>query len=867
MVTAGETVMSLGIERNDNDVTMICGQGAVRFSKNISDDQTSVYRPSVLVQASVGDWEEIFDGQIPLIRGAQFDLEPTAYTVTADEPAHKALLFTGYNKKENYDWQLLVEATDERPMIHFELTCHLTSSLELEVLQPDIALWRSGGPPELFIEQGPMSIYGSYGYCFPAAYLWDKGNEAVLYFDMTPMTWMSKENVWRFHNCRVKAIDNDKSWGLGLSTTSLQGNKVPAGDMVVSFYVYAGRRKTCPSRLEGYQTMLEKAAPLFPSTAPWPKNLLEPQMDSWKEFAQKGIEDLLVIPDCYGEEEVNWKDTPLELVAPIKTIPIHFDRPMNTYWNFSTIYVHSSSWALFSQLNPEIAAQEAITRKKDAIAVFYDPKSKLIRRNVRLLEEKFPWGMSDDYTMSWEDFSYALEVARTYTVLSESDFNPSIAGRYLMTMESLIEYAHNVNYVFGQFFDPYKKIAANNTDYKDLADTREPWQVGLYAQLMLYAYDFTEESKYLNEAKTSIETLLTTMKYRMKCQRYDVTYNNPADFPITEICGNAYGVASAYRIYELTGDKRFMEYSRIFLNTLLRYVYWYEDNTAAIGPKTAIRGLFAAHGGNAFPCPWETADAVIALAYSLKHDRTNPLTSLMLKVLNLQRINSFYFYSPMYSDEILAISPALPKNPYIPVELMYTLETIDVAYTGLGKAAYMGSHSLWNYWLYEALGQADDREVLVVNLDVLENFQEAVQGIERHFIVFNPMPQDKSFRLKITGLPEATYNMVVEETNGSCTIAQSGKELSAGYAMNLSSMKHTRITISRQDADSEKAQLRRWRQARDALSQTYCRLQQDATTSGLTDELLNQKDDFLKTMDLYRQSKYQNIVDHLKSTK
>jgi hypothetical protein len=472
--------------------------------------------------------------------------------------------------------------------------------------------------------------------------------------------------------------------------------------------------------------------------------------------------------------------------------------------------------------------------------------------------------MSDDYTMSWEDFSYALEVARTYCVLPEEDFNPSIAGRYLMTMDTLIEYARNVDYVFGQFFDPYKKVASNNTDYKDLADTREPWQVGLYAGLMLYAYDFTGQSRFLDEAKTSIKKLLTSMKYRMKCKRYDVKYDDPADFPITEICGNAYGVASAYRVYDLTGDEAYIEYSRDFLNTLLRYVYWYEDNTGTIGPQTSVQGLFAAHGGNAFPCPWETADAVIALTYSLKHDKTNPLTDLMLKVLNMQRINSFYYYSPMYSDEILSISPALSPNPYIPVELMYTLETIDVAYTGLGKAAYMGSHSLWNYWLYEALAQADNREILVVNLDVLENFQETLKGIEQNFIVFNPMPQDKKFRLKITGLQDTDYNINIEGVGNSSKVECSGGKLSKGYSMDLKSMEYVRVNISKQEASSEKESLIKWRKARNMLSEIYCNLQQSATKDGLTDELLGKKKSFMHAMDLYKKGKYENVVKILK---
>jgi len=703
-----------------------------------------------------GSWVPFFDGGHPLLEGAAFNLEPDTYAVQEDSDTRKAVLFAGIHPTEGYNWDALVEANAGSPMIKFTVTCHLSSALSIaSEPQPTAAFWMNKPSADVLVEQGPMSIYGgtNYGLGFPAAYLWDQGKEAVVFFDMTPMTWMGPGNIRRFRDCRIKSISQSGQFGLGLVPFAKSGNSIDAGDMVTQYYLYEGPRDSQPRKLEGLEKMVEVCSPLHPSTAWFPTNRIPPYELSWHVFAEKAIEELMLPNVTYHDEYSGWDDGPLNLVGQVLNIRTHPGRPYNTGWDNSTVNNHLSPWILFTRLNANQAKRDFAMMKKDALPLFYDPQAKMIR-----------WGTRQpphigDTSMSWQNFFYHIETIRSARVLDPNDYNPAIAGRFLMATEGLMEYGHNADYVFGQFFNPFTKQAIVQQDRPDLGVIREPWQTGTYSLIMLYAYEMTNDKIYLQEAKTAIETLLTNMSFTVSNDHYNITYTDPADFPITELFGNAYGAVAAYKIYEIEGDTDFLRYSHDFIDTLLRLTFWYEDETDIYSRDLGNLGLFIPHGGAGNTTPWETTEAYFAITWLLKHYRYSPYEQLFLKLANLYRINSFHYYPATYTDTVRTLGIDDSVNPYHPVEPFYSMEY--GGHTGV-PACYMSNTGMWNHWLFDALAQAGDREIMVLNLDVLEDFQQAISSAKRNLVLFNPTQQTRSFILSLNSLADGNYNVTTK---------------------------------------------------------------------------------------------------------
>jgi len=363
---------------------------------------------------------------------------------------------------------------------------------------------------------------------------------------------------------------------------------------------------------------------------------------------------------------------------------------------------------------------------------------------------------------------------------------------------------------------------------KQLGLVREPWQAGAYAQLMIQAFDITAEQEYLAEAQRAVETLMERMEFRVQNQIYDRHYQDVAEFPITELFGNAYGIAAAHRLYEATGNPKFLRYSRDFMNTLLRLTFWYEDETTPVSRELGSAGLFFPHGGAHVATPWETAEAHLMIAWTLKHDREYPLTNLLVKLSNLNRINSFYFFPATWTEPVLALDARkrTALGAYFPVEPFYSLE-------GTGghrgeTAAYMAGLALWNAWLYEALAEASDREIMVLNLDATGEYESVLSGVERHFLVYNPSLTSRTFHVVFKHLSDADYLVTIVAGEARFPAA----ELRHGLPLTLRAGEHLRVTVRRSDYQERQRQLQQQRTAQNALIHAYQLLQERAVARG-----------------------------------
>jgi hypothetical protein len=261
------------------------------------------------------------------------------------------------------------------------------------------------------------------------------------------------------------------------------------------------------------------------------------------------------------------------------------------------------------------------------------------------------------------------------------------------------------------------------------------------------------------------------------------------------------------------------------MNTLLRLTFWYEDETDPVSRELRNAGLFYPHGGAHVATPWETAEAHLLIAWTLKHDREHPLTDLLLKLSNLNRVNAFHFFPAVWAEPVTALEQtARPTlGQYFPIEPFHCLE--GDGHRG-PTAAYMAGLALWNAWLYESMAEATDPATLVLNLDALEGYEAALAGVERHFIAYNPGPVPRTCRVLFKHLREADYTV----TTGTHEERHSATELTRGLALTLGPGGHGRLTLRVSDHRARKLQLDQQQAAQNALAHAYQLLQERASS-------------------------------------
>jgi len=848
-----------------SEISLVANDSLVEISNDIqklsfikSDDGRFHLFTYVLHGAT---WEPLFDARRPLIEGANFNLEPTTYVVLEDSSARKLVQFRGISTSPPNVWDIGVEARADSPLFWFQIACHFQSAVTLLNPQPTVALWMNQSSPEVVLNQGPPSPTGDvyqvpFNFGFPAAYLWNQSKEAAVFFDMSPMVWMSPQGVFRFLDVQIRAISEEGQTGLGLYPRRLHGNQIRAGEMLTVFYLYSRWRPEKPDKFDALETLIKTFAPLHPAHSTFPSNTLEGGEVSWEHFTQKAIRDFQVLNVTYGDLFTIWNDSPLALASAKSRMIVHPSRAASSEqeareaWTFATTNHHLAPWMLYALLHGDADALEFARLKKDALPRFYDPQSRMLSSGTRLPNHVFP------LEISWQSLVYYQEMIQIYRALAVEDFNPAIAGRFLMGLDGLMDYARKVDYVFSTYFDPFTKSPHTFVENPGLGDLREPWSVGSYSYVMMLAYELTGNLQYLEEAENAISVLLTSMSYTESNNYYTATYSDPMEMPVMELMGNAYGAVAAYLIYQQTQNEDFLNYSRDFMNTLIRMTFWYDDESDAVSRDLRSAGLFYPFVGANCATPWETSEAHFCIAWMLKHDLQSPIYPLLLKLANLNRINSFSFYPATYTDTVRALNPGLRRDlgQYFPIEELYTLECMGGSTGRPGTAMYMAGNAMWNYWMYEALAESSDREIMVLNPDVLEDLRKAVSSAQRHLIIYNPTENARTFTVRMKFLKDGDYQLQTAEIS-----IVSSSQLTEGLSFSLNAHGSMGITLSLVDA-GQHAELEDIQIAQDRVSYAYQLLQEWTRDQGVSSFANNLKDHFQSAMNGYGASNYGSTI-------
>jgi len=193
----------------------------------------------------------------------------------------------------------------------------------------------------------------------------------------------------------------------------------------------------------------------------------------------------------------------------------------------------------------------------------------------------------------------------------------------------------------------------------------------------------------------------------------------------------------------------------------LRFVPWINDDLS--GEPQYVRVLTETFVREFAACPKlfgtvkafkENVEAILPWTGIMK--RGNVIEGL-LRFMGQQRRNNFSFFEKCSEDRQNV------TMGFIPFENLGTLE-LGGQTSNVGKEIYGAGECIWMYLMFEALGQVSDRELMMVNLDLVDT-RDAQQFPPRqlNFVLYNPTGQSRSATL---GVPSAQGATVRWSANG-----------------------------------------------------------------------------------------------------
>ena len=653
-----------------------------------------------------GEWKPSTLPNTPLVSGASFPLVATriwgeGQRVLAEGSANAYGLD---GKSLSYPWNAEIHAfpNAEAPWFRVDLTLHLPAALRLQQgskVEPQIIVWldslstlmegQSGSWRRVTLSQPTRNSLGTAGNDLPAVYLLDQtsGVESMMFFDMDAMSWMSAENLPRFlvYRCSSRAeIERDGTQRLGIGLLADQAT----GDVLAAGDVrfsYYFMQRHMTSLLSEQEAVSRWMSALLP--------LFEERLDwppcaaSWKQFAESTVADLQ--NKEAAQVEVNGHRG---LRAYVKNSSQLWE---GSDHNFELMTVADVLWPslLFLRLNESPGYEAECNELLADLPGFYEADTQSIGNDyIRKPNERAD---------SWYPFENGLVKYPAIGMLSGSQ---EITNKFLEAFRTAEKFAHQYNYLFPIYYrvaDLQAEGAGTNYAIG-----------GLYAWSAILAHRLTGDEHYREEARRAIQVLYTV----------------PADRLFHEPQELAYGALAAAEL----GMKVEATY---LLFEQLRMFYWYSDPSQKLHN---VRGMVQAAASILYPAFKENVEAILPWTGLMKR---GIVMEGMLRFMDQQRRNNFYFFQNCVGNSKGA------SMAFIPFENLGTLE-LGGQTGNVGKEIYGAGECLWLYLMFEALGRTDDRELLLVNLDLLETPRAAeFPGKPLQFVLYNPTGMERSATL------------------------------------------------------------------------------------------------------------------------
>lgn len=624
----------------------------------------------------------------------------------------------------SYGWESEISALShgaDAPWFRFRTTLHLPAPVRLRHdsrIEPQVINWlsssstlmegQSGSWRRVLLEQPTRNSLGTYGNDLPAVYLLDQnaGVETMMYFDVGEMGWMSTENIPRFlvYRCSsISRIERDGTQRLGVGLLAEQSTGNVLPEGDVRF-TYWLLQRPMTRLLTEQESVTRWMQALLPL---FEEKLTWPACaTTWKEFASGTVEDLQ--DKSAAQIEVNGHTG---LRAYVKASSQLWNDSAD---NFELMTVADVLWPslLYLRLHPSPSFELECNDLLADLPAFYHADTRSISNDFTRPR--------DERADSWYPFENALI---KYPMIGSLAGSREVTNHFLDAFQTAQKMAQQYDYLFPIYYQVATLRAEGaGTNYA---------VGGLYAWAAILANRLTGEEHYLEEARRAIRVLYTVPAERL--------FHEPQEL--------AYGALAA-------AELGMQEEAKYLLYEQLRMFYWYSDPSQK---SHDIRGMVQAAASILYPAFKENVEAILPWTGIMKR---GIVFEGLLRFMDQQRRNNFYFFQDCSGNRKRG------PSAFIPFENLGTLELGGL--TGnVGKEIYGAGESLWMYLMFEALGQVSDRELMLVNLDLLDaDHAKEFPSQELNFILYNPTAVTRSATIAIPAARQRTVHMSV---NGKTT--------------------------------------------------------------------------------------------------
>jgi uncharacterized protein (DUF1810 family) len=679
----------------------------------------------------IGDeWKPATMAGVPLVTGASFPLVSSrvrreGLRVQCEGKAEAEGLD---GKLLAYEWSGEITALGDDhpdPWTRFRTTLHLPAPLRLQQKgppEPQIIIWlsststlmegQSASWRRVLLQQPTRNSLGTYGNDLPAAYLLDQtvGVETLMYFDVSDMGWMSIENLPRFlvYRCSsLSSIERDGTQRLGVGLLAEQATGNVLPAGDINF-TYWLLQRPMTRLLTAQESVMRWMQALLPLFDE--KVAWPPCATSWKEFAAGTVQDL---QDKSATQIQTKGHTGLRAYVKA-TSQLWNDSPDN----FELMTVADVLWPslLYLQLHPSSGFEQECNDLLADLPAFYHSDTHSISNDFTR--------KPNERTDSWYPFENSLI---KYPVIGSLAGLKEVIDHFLDAFRTAQNIAQQYNYLFPIYYQVATLRAEGaGTNYA---------VGGLYAWAALLANRLTGENQYLEEARRAVHVLYTVPAERL--------FHEPQEL--------AYGALAA-------AELGMAEEAKYLLYQQLRMFYWYSDPSQ----KTHdIRGMVQAAASILYPAFKENVEAILPWTGVMKR---GIIFEGLLRFMDQQRRNNFYFF------EDCSANRKRGPSAFIPYENLGTLELAGM--TGnVGKEIYGAGESIWMYLMFEALGQVSDRELMLVNLDLLDvAHANEFPPRKMNFVLYNPTPVARTANIEISAAKGRVARLSVNGKTSEATV-------------------------------------------------------------------------------------------------
>jgi hypothetical protein len=681
-------------------------------------------------------WTPVSEIPNPFVRGPSFDL----YASTVEQPDPTTLRVSGRasargvdGTRLEYAWSGEIRYDATQDWFHCSVNLELPADLELQMV--------NGFEPELTLEMGALPPYDrgdhvwfkthvnnptkwndeAFGNDMPALYYFDgyHGFEVMMFFDMTRMAWMSRDNIARFLNYRCgfrRAYHPTPSYELGLYADGFSGTRFPGGRQTFAYHLRVGAREAVPTETQALTELVAHCAALLPAASTWPEGATD-----WEDFAHHTALELMD-EQCWGRND-EMGEFVLNYVSGHSPAWEEAFRAKGKTIDFkNSPCIDAATWIGFplsvvTALRPE-PRYAALLERLHGFAGRY------ARSSASFLRQR---GGSSG---TWQ-YLYLLEQFWMFARLNgDQDIIQDIEREI---DEAVIPLAHNVGYLFPLIVDRARLKKTGAGDNFAVA--------GLYAHFMTQLARATGKSHYLDEARAALRVL----------------HNLPLNSLPQEVMLIAAGVQAAAHLHRTDGDSDFAEIRDALTAHTLRLMYWFDDPHGLEGGYRTL-GMFDGCTPMLYPAFFENLETLARLAPTFAG---RSISTGILRAFNHARKNNFSMFPACLSPE-----QRLTNLDHIPFENLSTLETEDR--TGyVGQEIYGCGQVFQGYLLFEAFGKSSDRDVMVLNLDGFASLEPAqIKRMPLSFVAYNPEPDARGIDLRIPGLVSLEAGAHPDDTRG-----------------------------------------------------------------------------------------------------